>query len=628
MYKTSYMKTRIKTAAVVLLMFLTGISLFAQEQELKDGYFYLDGEKFFIKGIGYEQGALPGELPWARPFDADQLRFDMERILDGGFNTIRTWAQFTDAELEVLQEYDIKIIMGIWVDPAGSFASSSFVSSAKSLVSSVLSYSKKYDNIIAYLIMNEPMPEAIFSAGYDETVSLWTQLAEIIHNNHPGRPVSIANTCNGTYIAADVFDFSAYNAYIYNPVTINYLHGYREFVAYLSSLNVPGRPLVITEYGLSVSPTGPGSWGYGGNTLDEQAEGDLHMYKSIVDGGASGSCIFNYSDGWWKGTDEYVHNDLVEEWFGLVNYTSVDDHQGETRPVWDSVRSYQSAIITEPRSGEIYGTKVPLEIFLDDTIKCIDIFLDEQLVWQGFPEVAHFTDTLLIDTVNIKDALLLFKCYDKDDVLVKSEEKSILVSTGTLDLPSVSIAVNADYWDSGKINAEYTLNKGDIFTIGDELYYIYYPHVGFDYGQKYVTSMPAGDPAVFSKTNSLYSSVDAFTIGAGFDISYGSFTKRIVNQLTDKRPAVLIATGKDVASTVSFYPNPATDWFIIENSRTSGLPGFNCAIYTCTGQLVARERGLPWNQPVDISNLAPGVYTLQIESQDSAPPLFEQLIKK
>ena len=121
----------------------------AQTVEVRDNSFYIDGQKFFVKGIGFEISALPGELPWNKTFNPDQLHFDIQRILSGGFNTIRTWAPFSAQELGLLQQYDIKIIMGIWIDPEGDFSDAGFVSQAKTIVRNVLSYSKKYDNIIA-----------------------------------------------------------------------------------------------------------------------------------------------------------------------------------------------------------------------------------------------------------------------------------------------------------------------------------------------------------------------------------------------------------------------------------------------------------------------------------------------
>ena len=75
--------------------------------ELKNGYFYIDGNKFFVKGVGYEVGAIPGQLPWERAFDPDLLDFDMQRIESAGFNTIRTWGAFTNDELNVVKNHNI-----------------------------------------------------------------------------------------------------------------------------------------------------------------------------------------------------------------------------------------------------------------------------------------------------------------------------------------------------------------------------------------------------------------------------------------------------------------------------------------------------------------------------------------
>ena len=132
-----------KLAMLVIMCLLSMTDTWAQfssspDVEVKNNSFYIDGKKFFIKGIGYEIGALPGELPNERKFNPDQLHFDIRRILSGGFNTIRTWAAFTEQELEVLRQYDIKIIMGIWIDPAGDFSNTQFVDNAKTIVNDVL----------------------------------------------------------------------------------------------------------------------------------------------------------------------------------------------------------------------------------------------------------------------------------------------------------------------------------------------------------------------------------------------------------------------------------------------------------------------------------------------------------
>ncbi|MCO6481132.1 MAG: T9SS type A sorting domain-containing protein [Phaeodactylibacter sp.] len=602
----------------------------AQEIELKNNFFYLDGQKFFLKGIGYEVGATPGELPWARTFNPEVLHADMQRILAGGFNTIRTWAPFTEQELSLLQEYDIKIIMGIWIDPHADFSQPAFVNQARSIVADVLSYSKNYDNIIAYLIMNEPLPETIAAAGYEATEYLWKELIQIIHAEHPGRPVSIANTSNGTYINPAVFDFSAYNVYIYNPVTVNYLHGYRDFVRYLQQLNVPGKPLVITEYGLSVSPSGPGAWGYGGNSLQQQLEGDLHMYKSLVDGGAAGSFLFNYSDGWWKGGDEFVHNDSPEEWFGLVGYSSLSDEFGTERPVWDAARAFQSAVITQPRSSEIYSGRAPVEAFLNSTIARVEAYLGNERVFQQQITDNYLLDTLEFAVQDLRDATLIFHAYDAAGNLVKTEEKNILITGRAVVLPTIGISItDEDFWQGGQVEVNYQVTPSPDFVSGTELQYIFYPHVGFNYGQQFQRPLPEG-PLEFSSQHYVAPNVDVFTVGAAFDVAYNSFSKRIVNQLTLSRINDLVnSSGGESLPMPSFriIPNPAKDHFMLAPDGPAQRSVSGYTIYSLTGMVVQQGGRVEWNQPVSISRLMPGIYFLRLEGEGLPGPLIRKMIK-
>ncbi len=599
-----------KRIQIIWLCIILSTPLFAQVA-LKDNFFYIDGEKFFVKGIGYELSALPGEVPWEKTFNPEQLHFDIQRILDAGYNTIRTWAPFTAEELDVLQSYDIKIIMGIWIDPHADFSDHSFVFESNLLVLDILSYSRNYDNIIAYLIMNEPLPETIFEAGYSETSQLWTELIDIIHTYHPNRPVSISNTSNGTFIDSEIFDFSAYNVYIYNPVTVNYLHEYRDYISYLNQLNSTESPLIITEYGLSVSPTGPGNWGYGGNSLVEQEEGILNMYKSLVDGGASGSCVFNYSDGWWKSGNEFVHNDEAEEWFGLVKYNSLDDNVGELRPVWEAVKKFQSAIITQPKSSEIYGNRIPIEIFLNDTIDHFEILLDEIIIYQNQIINSYLSDTFVISSSEMKDANLIFKFYDKENRLVKSEEKNILISNIELILPSIDISTNDDYWQTGVVNVNYIINKSSSFTIDTMLNYVYYPHQGFDYGQKFEITMPEEINIDFNSQHAINAEVDVFTIGAAFNINFNKFKKRIVNQLTFSRIDISTSIIDNKESNFKVYPNPTSDFIKVSPNSSTTKSGFSYTIYNNLGSIIKHSSTL-WNQSISISDLKSGTYHIKI----------------
>ena len=79
---------KIKFLLSIVLLLSTVLPLFAQSKttiELKDNWYYLNGQRFFIKAIGYEIGARPGQHPYegVRADDLDLLKFDLKVIREG-----------------------------------------------------------------------------------------------------------------------------------------------------------------------------------------------------------------------------------------------------------------------------------------------------------------------------------------------------------------------------------------------------------------------------------------------------------------------------------------------------------------------------------------------------------------
>ena len=128
--------------------------------EVKDGWYYIDGHKFFVNAIGYEPGARPGEDPYKRRVsNPPEMRQDLNNIKAAGFNGIRTWSELTEDELKLVQASGLKIIFGIAIKPDEDFGDPKVVERDLELTRRVLAYARKYDCVITYLIMNEPMPE-------------------------------------------------------------------------------------------------------------------------------------------------------------------------------------------------------------------------------------------------------------------------------------------------------------------------------------------------------------------------------------------------------------------------------------------------------------------------------------
>ncbi|MBK8556748.1 MAG: hypothetical protein IPL65_13695 [Lewinellaceae bacterium] len=91
----------------------------------------------------------------------------------------------------------------------------------------------------------------------------------------------------------------------------------------------------------------------------------------------------------------------------------------------------------------------------------------------------------VLNVTAIKDALLQFRCFDNGGNLVKTEEKNILLTPSALVLPSIQInMLNSDFWQTGNVNVQYLVDRsGSVFTSDNNLNTIFYPHIGFDYGQ-------------------------------------------------------------------------------------------------------------------------------------------------
>jgi hypothetical protein len=507
----------------------------AQEMRVQDGWVTMDGERFFVKGIGYETHTRPGQAPWIYSFDADLLRNDLSRIRDAGFNTIRTWGALKEEELRIVEESGLKILFGIWIDPAGDFGTASFLRSALNTVDGVLRYSTKYQCIIAYLIMNEPQPEHIHDAGAQALKDLWSAVVDRIHARHPDVPVTFANTMVGDFIDLRMFDLAAYNAYIYNPVTLSASHGYSGYLRFLKKNRAETVPMLVTEFGLSVSPP-PAAvpYGYGGNTLEQQASGDLLMLRGVIDAGAQGGCVFQYSDGWFKAGNETVHDNTAEEWFGLIGFSDLKDETGTPRPAWEEFKRYNRAIVTEPKNGAMYADGIPVEVFVTDDVASYSVR------WNG-AEVAnvqlagrYHADRLNLSVPeDVRDVELEFTFLDANRAVLKTETITCLAVRNTVTMPAIAMQISPDRLRPGTSHqVDLQVAGNPLFTVEKErIDIVCHPHTGWDPGAALTRTIRFTDNK-WSRRESFFVPAESrvTTFGAGFTIRYGKFLARITQQ--------------------------------------------------------------------------------------------------
>ena len=530
-----------KLAFLIVLSLANSIFGYSQSKtniELKDNWYYLNGEKYFIKAIGYEIGARPGQHPYqgTRADDLELMKFDLKVIKEGGYNAIRTWSQFSEPQLKLVQNSGLKLIMGIEVNPEKDYGDPQFIASSEESLKKVLNYAKKYDCIITYLILNEPQTDHVYKVSGKAFINLMTNLMTIIHKEHPGIPVTIsANAMISDYIDENIFDVYAYNCYDHTEAQTATM-GFKDYVKGLNDLNGQKKPFICTEFGYSVSHRGYGR--YGGNTLTQQSNGLISNYRDLIDAGAIGMCPFYYADGWWKGGDTNYHNpEQPEEWFGFWGYSDVNDKYGSPRPVWFAMRDYMKALVISPKNKEIYtSNKIPLELYTDKEAQKVIVKVNDKVLYsKNITKPGYFADQLTPILTGIEDLELAFEFYDKDNKLIKAESILILASNAAFELPKLTIEVTPDKdLNAGKIASIKTkIETKENFKLIDDLKVSYNTHLGWEVGPQSTVSIKDQLDKKTIQSESFFNIPDncwVVNASAGVTVQYGKFTFKIHDQ--------------------------------------------------------------------------------------------------
>ncbi len=532
-----------RTLALTIILFqvlvFSGFSQSKTKIELKDNWYFLNGQKFFIKAIGYEIGARPGQHPYEdeKKDELELMKFDLENIKKGGYNTIRTWSQYSEAQLKLVQESGLKLIMGIDIKPDEDYGDPEFVKQSEVELKRVLNYAKKYDCIITYLVINEPQTDHIHNVTGKAFVDLMKTLIDIIHEDHPGIPVTLsANAMISDYMDESIFDVYAYNCYDHNEGQTATM-GFKDYIKGLNELNGLDKPFITTEFGYSVSPRG-GNGRYGSNTLRQQSDGLISNYRDLIDAGAVGMCPFYYADGWWKGGDKSDHSlEQPEEWFGFWGYRDLNDKFGSPRPVWFAMRDYMKGLIISPKNKSVHTTtSLPLELYNDKDIKRVIVkFRDKVIYDKNISKEGYFSDALTINPVGIEDMELAFEFYDKDNQVIKNESINILASKTAFELPRLTIEVTPGKdLNKGKIASIKTKieNKENFKLVGD-LKVSYNTHLGWEIGpQASISISDQLDKKTITSENFFNIPDNCWVVNAsaGISVQYGKFIFKIHDQ--------------------------------------------------------------------------------------------------
>lgn len=345
---------------------------------IKDGWFHVNGEPFFVKGQGYELGGGRGGIPRERTFDPKLMLRDITLLKEAGFNTVRGWNPYTADELRVLKAHGLMVIQGSYVDFGRYMTDPAYARRAREELVEVIRAAKPFDNILFHSISNEPRIEQIVTSGMAAYTQACRELVMAAKAEDPTCLLGYSHCMRNEALDQSMWDVVFFNDYMYTGDQLKRSLKYRGHVEWLIRKHAAGKPFVLGEFGLSVSPSGVGNMGYGGNTLEEQRDGAIHMYQSMIDAGGQGGCLFMWRDGWWKFGDKMTHDDHAEEWYGVLGIDDSDaDPRGTPRPVYYAFNEYNQLILTEPRHMAAYeGGEVPVHAYVMDDAKGLRCRID------------------------------------------------------------------------------------------------------------------------------------------------------------------------------------------------------------------------------------------------------------
>jgi len=492
--------------------------------ELKDGWYHLDGHRFLVNAIGYETGARPGEAPYeTRGRDLEQVRRDLEVIKAAGFNGIRTWSQMSEAELKVVQASGLKLVYGIWLKPDEDFADPAVVARDLELIRATLAYTRNYDCVITYLIMNEPMPEHIRKVGAKATRDLWTRAVGLIHQLHPGIPVTISgNSAITEWVDMALFDVRGRNAYDYKD-SANYTHGFAEAQRMLSGTD--GKPALLTEFGRSVSRKGEGL--YGGNTLRQQADAMTQYYRDFLDAGGTGLCPFYYADGWWKAGNPAVHDDEAEEWFGFLGFASLKDATGHPRPAWHALAHYNQALVASPKNHAFYRNVVPLEAHCQPGVKRLRVVFRDRVLLEAVPDARGLaTGELGFPGEGLTDRELVVEALDAAGRVVKWETLVVLTGKDPIEWPRLELTAGvAGLGGEAEVPVTFRLGATGPFQVDGDLRYAFSAHKGWEPAETRARRIVPGTPV--ADTFRPWAGCPVLAVYGGVDLRFGKFVKTV-----------------------------------------------------------------------------------------------------
>jgi len=261
-----------------------------------DGKFFrIEERKFHVKGITYGPFA-PNEVGETFPA-ADQVRQDLSQLQQLSVNVLRVYYVPPRWFLDLLQEYELKVLVEIpWSKHLCFLDSPDSQAEARQTVREAVAACKDHPAVFAFSVVNEISAEIVRWSGVSRVEDFINELIDEARSIDPQPLYTFTSFPPTEFLHAENADFVCFNVYLHDP---------KSFSGYLARLQTlaDAKPLILGEFG-----------------MDSIREGEPHKCEFLAwqielafRSGLAGTIVFSYTDDWFRGGMQ------ITDWgFGLT----------------------------------------------------------------------------------------------------------------------------------------------------------------------------------------------------------------------------------------------------------------------------------------------------------------------
>ncbi len=261
------------------------------------GKFLYQGQtKLWIRGVTY--GTFRPNVEGDQFPPAHIVAEDFSRMVNHGFNALRTYTVPPRWVLDLAQEHGLFVMVGLpWEQHITFLDDHDRVVSIEERVRHSIRSCAGHPSILGYAIGNEIPSPIVRWHGQKSIERFLERLYLIVKAEDPEGLVTYVNYPTTEYLQLPFLDFVCFNVYLESQDTL------RPYLARLQNI-ANERPLLLAEIGLDSMRKGQ----------ETQAEVLDWQIRTVGESGGAGAFIFAWTDEWYRGGFE------IEDWdFGLTD---------------------------------------------------------------------------------------------------------------------------------------------------------------------------------------------------------------------------------------------------------------------------------------------------------------------